>query len=168
MANEAHRDVVFLIAGIFKREQRQHHIDGPGDAPQAILTPGPHRGADIMYGFYPGIAQNPLQWKIKIRRIHTDKYIRSVGKKIVPYAAADIPQFQITPEDLGNTHHGQLLHRVEQYAPRLAQPRTAYAGDLDVPAPFFQGIDQIGGKNVTGYLASNNTYTQHGLFSTGQ
>ena len=117
-----------------------------------------------MYGFDTGTTQGAFQRKIEIRCIHSDKYIRRIGKKIIPHLATDFQYFREATQDLGNSHHCKLLHRIEKYATRILQARTAYPGNLNIIAPFFQGVDQVGGKHVAGNLASNYTYTQHGQF----
>ena len=76
MTDKAARDVKFVIKRFFERQKGQHHIGGSAYFENAFLSPGPHRGADVMNGFNALLFQIPFEGNIEIRRINTDENIR--------------------------------------------------------------------------------------------
>jgi hypothetical protein len=56
MADEAHRHLMLGIELRLEGEQGEHQVAGVANLEYTLLTPGPHRGADVVDGLEAGLA----------------------------------------------------------------------------------------------------------------
>ncbi len=143
-----HRHLVFGVETRLEGKQSEHQVAGIADLEHPLLSPGPHRRADVVHGTNPGAAQLEFQAEIEIRRVDTDHHVRALLDQRRDQAPATGQQFGQAPEHLDQAHHRQTLHREVGVQPLGDHPRPADADELDLRLADLERLHETGAENV--------------------
>lgn len=101
-----------------------------------------------------------FQTEIKIRRIHTDKNIRWLGKEMTFQPITDREQPWQVLQYLHQPHYRQAFHRNQTDHPLALHQGAADSIKNNLWHPFFQLAHQAGAEQISGWLIGHDSYSQ--------
>ena len=159
VADKTARGVETVVEGFLERQEGEHHVGGGLDLVNAVLAPGPHRGADIVNRLDTGAAQFQLHPDIEIRCIHADEDIGRIGNEVAQQFATNLEDTRQTAQHLGDPHDGELFHLEQGLDAQSLHARPGDPFKLRVRVADLQLAHQTGSQNVAGDLSGDDTDT---------
>src|SRR5271166_425320 len=150
MPNEFGFDAALAIELLLKGEDHQHLANVLPHQLDARLPPCPQLRADVIDHRDSALVQLTREAKIEIRKVDQDSSVRVAAFCLGHHAAKALVDARQVLDDLGQSHHCDLVRVDHEFASGLLHPLAAHAEELQgelrrSPGAFLtKGLDQFG------------------------